>query len=281
MSTKKIETLVDDIYAVLDPTTHVVATEEQLDKFAEGMKTVMRSYLAKRDSSRDGNLRLSQVGKPDRQVWLEAKGNIVGEPLPPATLMKFMYGNVLEEVVLFLAEQAGHEVRGQQDLCVVEGIKGSRDAVIDGVLIDVKTSSSYGFTKFKDGSVTTDHTFGYPIQLASYLEGSNDCEPDRAGWLAMEKSQGHLALLTVSKDNLPDPVARMKHIKEVVADEKMPPKCYEDVPDGQSGNRKLAVGCSYCKFREFCWPHARTFIYSNGPRYLTSVERTPNVFEKL
>ena len=34
----------------------------------------------------------------------------------------------------------------------VQGIKGSMDCKIDGVVTDVKSASTFGFKKFKDGS---------------------------------------------------------------------------------------------------------------------------------
>ena len=46
---------------------------------------------------------------------------------------------------------------------------------------------------------------------------------------------------------------RIKHLKNVVADSSVPDKCYSDLPDGKSGNRKLAVGCVYCEHKRDCW----------------------------
>ena len=33
-------------------------------------------------------------------------------------------------------------------------------------------------------------------------------------------------------------------------------KCYSDVSDGMSGNRKLAVGCVYCSHKRLRWSDA-------------------------
>ena len=74
----------------------------------------------------------------------------------------------------------------------------------------------------------------------------------------------------------------------VLSDKKnKPPRCYEDVEDGSSGNRKLCVECSYCAFKVDCWQDVnngsglRKFIYSSGPRWLTVVKKEPNVMEDL
>ena len=64
-----------------------------------------------------------------------------------------------------------------------------------------------------------------------------------------------------------------------------PNKCYDDVPDGKSGNMKLAKGCVYCRHKFECHADAndgkglRVFKYSTGYRYLTQVPKPPNVIE--
>ena len=72
---------------------------------------------------------------------------------------------------------------------------------------------------------------------------------------------------------------KIKHIKKVVKQKAPPEVCYEAVPEGKSGNMKLAVGCSYCAYKKTCWPNLRAFLYSTGPRYLTEVKNEPKVQE--
>ena len=71
----------------------------------------------------------------------------------------------------------------------------------------------------------------------------------------------------------------IKRVKKLVEQPEPPEVCQETVPDGKSGNRKLAVGCSYCPYKFTCWHEVRTFIYSSGPRYLTEVFNEPKVTE--
>src|SRR3546814_6138990 len=75
------------------------------------------------------------------------------------------------------------------------------------------------------------------------------------------------------------PQARIEELRKVISLENPPGFCHEDVPDVKSGNRKLNTGCSYCAHKYRCRPDIRTLIYSTGPRYLTKVERTPDVLE--
>ncbi len=74
--------------------------------------------------------------------------------------MRFLYGHLIEEMVLALTKLSGHSVTDEQKQAEVEGIKGSMDCKIDGVLTDVKSASPYGFKKFKDGSLIDDDPFG-------------------------------------------------------------------------------------------------------------------------
>ena len=277
---KDISTLVEDIHALFDPSTKVMIDPGAAWGMSDAICDAVKIALTDKQRDTKGKLRLSQVGKPERQVWLEYNG-VKGEELRPEVLIKFLFGHIYEALVLFLAKQAGHDVRGQQDELVVEGIKGHRDAVIDNVLVDVKSSSSFGMNKFREGTTKDDHTFGYPLQLASYLAGSDDCIDREAAWVAIDKQFGTIVVDRVRRDQLPDARARVKHIKEVVASPSMPEICYLPVADGKSGNHKLATGCSYCKFKHTCFPNLRTFIYSTGPRYLTTVVKTPKVPEVM
>ena len=277
---KDISTLVEDIYSLFDPNTEVDfdndAAIDMLDAIADSTKEAITA--ATRDTT--GKLRLSQVGKPDRQVWHEYHGT-KGEELKPEVYLKFLFGHIYEALILFLAKQAGHEVRGEQDELVIEGIKGHRDAVIDNVLVDVKSASTNAMRKFKEGTTKDDHTFGYPLQLSTYLEGSNDCIDREAAWVAVDKQFGNIVVDRVRRDQLPNARERVRRIKEVVASDVLPDLCYLPVPDGKSGNTKLAVGCSYCKFKHKCFPNLRTFWYSNGQRHLVNVAKVPKVPEVM
>ena len=72
---------------------------------------------------------------------------------------------------------------------------------------------------------------------------------------------------------------RIDDVRNALAKDTPPDLCYWDEEDGKSGNRKLSTGCSYCSHKVKCWPTLRAFKYSNGTRYLTVVEREPNVEE--
>lgn len=275
---KKINTLIEDIYGLFDGTHKF--SEESIEQFGKKLAT----HLSRRIEEQRGapTLRLSSIGSPDRKLWYSINTPELGEKLSPKTRFKFLIGDLLEELLLFLAEESGHDVSGAQDEVSINGVKGHRDAVIDGRIVDVKSASSYSFKKFKEHKLRDDDPFGYIDQLGSYLDASKGDplvhDREKASFLAIDKTLGHLALDTYRYGTV-DYSAVVEAKKEMLKSPSPPERCYEPVPDGKSGNEKLGVQCSYCAFKKACYPELRTFLYSTGPVYLTKVVRTPNVHE--
>jgi hypothetical protein len=228
------------------------------------MKSLMRTEFARERKRDTRTLRLSNIGRDDRVLWNLVNGT-EKEAIQPATYIKFMYGHLIEEMLLFLTRMAGHEVTDEQRVCEVEGIKGHMDCKIDGVVIDVKSTSSYGFKKFKDGTLAMDDAFGYVDQIKAYAHA---CGETKFGWLAMDKANGHLTVLQYDLEDTQAPI--YKYIKGF---------CSDSVPDGKSGNIKLGIKCSYCQYKKHCYPEVRKFAYSYGPKFLIKVENEPKVME--
>lgn len=231
-------------------------------------------------------LRLSQMGpKCPKALWSSIHTPGEAEPLPAWAEIKFSYGHIIEAWVIALAKAAGHDVQGEQDELRVDGIVGHRDCVIDGCLVDVKSSSSWGMAKFREGTIKEDDPFGYLDQLDGYLLGSMD-DPlvevkDRAYLLAVDKQLGHMVLYEHKS-----PPARHARLIERIEYYKgilglpIPPRCNcGTVPEGKSGNIRLDTKASYSPWKYCCFPHLRTFISSKGPLYLTHVARVPDMQE--
>jgi hypothetical protein len=281
------DTLVDDIYQMID-TKEIpdgVDVEEAIETFGENVKSILRNNITESKFDRR-KLRMSNIGKKDRQLWYSYNG-YKGEELMPHTRIKFLYGHLIEEMVLALAKLSGHKITDTQKRAQVGGIKGSMDCKIDGIVTDVKSSSPYGFKKFKDGSLINDDPFGYVDQIKGYAHSEGETE---MGWLVMDKTNGHLTYLKYdmadesmwywTKLNFFSILERIKSIKKIVKLSEPPKRCYEPIPDGKSGNMKLGVGCSYCAYKHECWgDDLRTFIYANGPRYLVKTVNVPQVIE--
>lgn len=283
--TKTIDSLVNDIYGLFTGDRFEV-TKDSLSRFRENTSDLVASRFS--DTRGAGSLRLSNIGKPDRQLWydLNYKGPV--EEMEPHALIKFMYGDIIEHMVLLFAREAGHTVEMEQAEVEVEGIKGHPDAVIDGVVVDVKSASPYSFKKFETGTLLQEGNdpFGYVAQLAGYVEAIN---PDADGaFLAVEKVLGKLTLLRIPNEVLRQYMVkdRISHVKEMVGHAEPPPRCYEPKAEGKSGNFVLSTGCSYCKHKFHCWADAnggtglRNFYYASGPKYFTHIEREPKVLEE-
>jgi len=166
---KSIYSLVDDIYALMKDREipEGVDVDAEIERFGEAMKDLMKKEFKPAAVKDTRKLRLSAIGKEDRQLWY-SYNQYEREELQPHTYIKFMYGHMIEEMILFLTRLAGHGVEDEQKLCIVEGVKGSMDARIDGRLVDIKSTSTFGFKKFKDATLAYDDPFGYLAQLKAY-----------------------------------------------------------------------------------------------------------------
>jgi hypothetical protein len=276
----RIQTLIRDIYGLFTKTYQ--PNQDNVKTFGHRLGEIIHDSLA--EPKQNSYLRPSNIGQPcDRKLWYSVNTPEDAEEIQPVAKFKFLYGHILEALVLFLAAEAGHKVEGCQDKVGIAGVEGSRDAIIDGVLVDVKSANSRSYKKFYDGALDkSNDSFGYLDQLDFYLEASKDDDrvttKDRAAFLAVDKELGHLCL-----DFHPRQHKEWEKIVEEKRDlltrESPPSRGFEDVPEGKSGNRKLAVPCSYCPFKQKCWPGLKTFIYSNGPMFLTNVARAPKVEE--
>jgi len=281
---KSIDTLVQDIYSTLEQANNMasVKNRDSLHKFSMSISRALSRSLSEGPRKKSTSLRISQIGKPLRQLWYDMQEGVEAKPVDGQTKLKFLYGDILEALLIFLAEVAGHEVTEEQKEIEVDGVKGHKDCRIDGVLTDVKSASPYAFKKFKEGTLHSDDPFGYIAQISGYAEAGKD---QTAAFFAVDKSSGELALMNVESVHMINAGERISTVKKVVASPTPPQRCYQPEPDGKSGNMKLAIGCVFCPYKETCWADAnngqglRTFKYANGVRHLVQVNKVPDVEE--
>lgn len=280
---KSINNLVKDIYDVIDGKGGWNNTVSEY--FAETVSDTVSNRLQPENQGERATLRLSNLGTPcSRKLWYTVNQPTEAEPLTPKTRFKFLYGDVLEALVLSLVRAAGHDVRGEQEKLSVHGIVGHRDAVIDGITVDVKSASGRSFDKFASGQLREDDPFGYISQLSSYVYGGRYSDvpshPTIGAFLVVNKESGEICLDAYDfSSELEAKEQEIEQLKQMVAGSQPPPRGFAANPDGQSGNMKLGVNCSYCAFKKTCWPGMRTFLYSNGPRFLVTVKNEPKVPE--
>jgi hypothetical protein len=281
---KKLEDIVTDIYNLFDSEIGPQRSKEQLGKAARKMGRNIANLCLERfeEHKQESRIRLSNIGKPRRQVWYELKNYPKSSEPSGSDYIKFLYGNILEELLLFLSYASGHTVTEPQKKVMIDGITGHKDCRIDGVTVDIKSASSFAFKKFEQGTLEEDDPFGYISQLSAYAKAEGDTE---AAFLAIDKQNGKLALLPLHHMEMDDVSTKIKNIKQSLEQDEPPERCYETVPFGKSGNSQLSIGCRFCSYKFDCWSDSnggaglRVFKYSNGPVYLTKVNNTPMVEE--
>lgn len=285
---KKLTNLVPDIYKLLDSLTEgkeLKISEEMYEEFGKDMADALRHWSTPQDRTQKEILRMSNIGKPERRLWFDAHTQSdTTEKLEPNIQIKFLYGHLLEVLLLFFVRLAGHVVQSEQKEVTVSGIKGHMDSVIDGEVIDVKTASGYAFKKFKDGTLAQNDSFGYLSQLAGYEKAE---KTNNGGFLVMNKETGELTVFIPDDLEKPNITHRIKEVKQAMNRKTPPEYCYPPIPDGVSGNMKLPRDCTWCPHKFECHKDAndgqglRTFNYAKGRVYLTQVEKLPNVQELL
>ena len=270
----KLHNLVSDINTSLYTSK---PKEADMHKFMEDVSASI--YKAFNREKRDSKnfLRFSNVGKPTRQLWYQNKYPEQEEELHLATRIKFMYGDIIEQLLFLLIKTAGYKVTDQQGEKVIDGIKGHIDGRVNGVLVDVKSASPHGYDKFVKETIFSDDPFGYIAQISGYADGE-----DEAAFIVMNKVTGQIHVATIDNMEMIDFKDKVKKVKKALKKNTPPERCYSDLPDGKSGNRKLSMGCAYCGFKIECWKDAnggkglRKFKYSNGSRFLTHVAKRPH-----
>jgi len=283
---KRIDTLATDIKQLIAGISNgkpANITEENMNVFLHNIKEAILAWNKPPDKTDNkNNLRMSVIGKPPRQLWYDKHSPKERNEANGELNLKFLYGHIIEHLVLYLAELAGHKIEDQQKKIEIDGITGHIDSKIDGEICDVKSASSFSFKKFQSGEIVNDDPFGYHAQLAGY-ETANGTKA--GGFLVVDKSTGDMCFYKpddMAKPNVKNLIKTLKETMEM----KNPPeqKCYEDKTE-KNGNKQLAVGCQYCPHKWECHADAnngkglRVFKYANKDTYLTHVEKQPNVEE--
>ena len=277
---KTIDTLVEDIYSLFTSNEPTKIPANVLQDFAKDVTDAVVNSLTEERKPRN-NLRLSMIGQPARKVWYSVRST-EQEELAGSDYIKFLYGDILEALLVFLSKVSGHKVSDQQKQVVLNDVVGHQDAVVDDVLVDFKSASSFSFKKFTEGMIFKDDPFGYVAQLSAYAQANNAKE---AGWVVIDKTTGQIAYCPVHRMEMINASQKIDYLRDAIKDSEPPSRCYDDVPDGKSGNMQLAVGCNYCPYKFDCWSDAnngkglRAFQYANSVKYLTNVDREPNVPE--
>jgi hypothetical protein len=286
---KDISTLVQDVQEVLNKGLEVIPPEtvQRFMASAGGVTNKLKVHPVPSKFT----LRFSNIGKPCvRRLWLESRHYNDKVEHSADNGFKFALGDLAEEYLIFLIELAGHKVELRQHEVTLAGIKGHIDAVVDGMLLDVKSASSFAFKKFKEGLTEETDDFGYLTQLAAYFQEMRKLpevtDKTRAGFLVFDKTHGniHLDIHEFSDLNLED---FFEERKEIIKSNDVPDRAYKTKLDGYkkdkvlvpNGNEYLGSPCTWCPMKFKCYPGLRVFQGWDGPKYFTKIIKPPKMLE--
>lgn len=281
----KIGDLIPDIEAVL----RNQATSVNSDILTHlGTAVAMKTAAAVKSTHappKAGVIRMSELGTQcGRKLWYTRQPTSKPEELLPHTRVKFLYGDYIEEMMLALARIAGHKVEGEQtrlELPAKDGftIVGHRDAIVDDVLIDVKSASTFAFDKFTSGLNDDNDAFGYRAQLQAY-QLATDVQEGRKlpmGWLVVEKQNGKMLYAPHKASQHINLEAVVTNAVAALSSTKPPERAFDLLPD--KTGLKLGVQCSYCPYKKECWPDLRAFSSYRGPVFYAKVHSEPRLKE--
>jgi hypothetical protein len=282
---KHISTIATDIKSLIADISNgkpANMTEENLDVFLQNIKEAMLAWNKPYNAEKyAGKLRMSILGKPSRQLWYDKFSPKDKKEENAGLNLKFLYGHIIEHLVLYLAELAGHKIEDQQMKVEIDGVTGHIDSKIDGEICDVKSASSFSFKKFQTGEIVGDDPFGYHAQLSGYetANGTKD-----GGFLVVDKSTGDICFYKPDDMAKPNVKTLIKDLKNTLEQDTPPEKCYP-YKEEKNGNKTLAIGCPFCPHKWECHADAnggkglRVFRYSNKDTILTEVIKLPKVDE--
>jgi hypothetical protein len=276
---KTLDTLIPDIYALFDQALGeegLKIPKKDLKDLGKRIESVIEHWAEPRGNST--GLRMSNIGYPNRKLWYDVNVGCEQKEFKSHEAFKFLFGHVVEELILFFAKLAGHKVENEQKEVDVHGVIGHMDCTIDGHVVDVKTASPYSFKKFVTGRVATEDPFGYMAQLAGYEHAYGT---DGGGFLVVDKVSGELTLFRPDFIDLPNPIDRINTLRKELGHNNPPPFCYPPAVQ-DNGNTKIAKDCLWCHHKVRCYSEEglRVFRYASGDEFfIGDLPKPPRVDE--
>lgn len=244
---------------------------QTINGLAGRVSSVFRRTLNPDNPKREFRLRMSNLGRPGCILQAERFG-FNREPAAYSDRMRNAFGDLIEATAIAIMRQAGVDVRGEQTQVSLEVagkmIDGTLDVTIaepDERVYDVKSSSSYNFKhKYKDATLETlwkeGDDFGYVTQIYCYSQASGI---PVGGLIIVNKEDGQWAIVEPPPD---DKGLRQEALKKAAENvvrlisDKPFSKDFSLIEETfrkrKTGKKILCTNCSFCSYKETCWPTA-------------------------
>jgi hypothetical protein len=220
-----------------------------------------------------------------------------GKKIDSRAMITFLNGDMIETLVAVLMQLAGIEVEhscldGQANIelklqggIVVpghpDGILPVQPGVKQRTLLEVKSASDYAFRNhFSKGHIDD----GYMLQHQTYLRA---LKLKHGVFVAISKNAGELVEVWTEYDPDFAKWAARNHLTAAHSTpDKLPPRysdgdAYGAIPDKkQKGRYRLGALCTYCAWRDTCWPGLEMELRSGKPTYLITEMPTDNESEE-
>lgn len=234
-------------------------SEETIQRIGKDVMDAVRKQFGAGNKRKEFTLRMSNIGRAPCQLWFDKNKPEAAAPKPVTFVMNMMIGDIVEAVFKGVLTEAGISFKDSSTVSLdlgVATVNGTYDLVVDDAVDDVKSASDWSYrNKFESYEVLEkEDPFGYVGQLAGYAKASGY---KAGGWWVINKANGSIKYVSASSMNVDEQVDKLKEVAAKVK-ENVFERCYDAVEETYrgkpTGNKILCTACSFCDYREACWP---------------------------
>lgn len=236
--------------------------EQLLTKFGNETQAALKKHFEQ--EPRIFKPSMSNVGRPLCQLQMELKH---GSSSSGQDINKFLFGDIVEDILFFLIYASGLEVVSEQEEVSLQIGKHKLNGTLDIILningehkvYDVKSASDYSFKTKMNNTYThfiENDTYGYNEQLFAYSEAK---KLKAGGFIINNKSTGDIGVLEVPNNQDELRLQALKKIEYNLDNLNSPFKrSFSDVSElfkkKPTGNKCLTLACDFCNYKQECWP---------------------------
>tara|TARA_R100001510_G_scaffold53_2_gene43 strand:+ start:1394 stop:2257 length:864 start_codon:yes stop_codon:yes gene_type:complete len=235
-------------------------SDTTIDQVASDIKDALKRQFGGHKNGGGFRLRMSNVGRPSCQLWYEKNKPDVGLPKPTTFVMNMMIGDIVEAVFKGLLTESGVTYEDNEKVTLDlpnANISGTYDIVIRDAVDDIKSASDWSYrNKFESyNTLASSDAFGYVAQLAGYAKASGK---KAGGWWVVNKANGQFKYVPASGMDVDAEIKKIQSTVDNINENKFE-RCFEPEIETfrgkETGNKILGKTCSFCSYRNDCWPN--------------------------